>query len=89
MSLVSTFVDAFKKAAGKRPAKSGKDMRTDGPLGSTTEEAGKSFAPVRPTPEAGSGQRIDPGEVSVGSADPDEGGESSVRHDPPIDEERR
>jgi hypothetical protein len=36
VSLVSTFVDAFKKAAGKRPAKSEVDMKTHGPLGSTT-----------------------------------------------------
>jgi hypothetical protein len=82
-------VDAFKRAAGKQPAKSEIDLKTDGPLGSTTAEAGKSFAPLRPTTEAGSGQRVDAGEVSIGSGDPEEGGESSVRNDPPIDEERR
>ena len=91
MSWFSTFTDAFKKAAGKQPTKPDVDMKTYGPLGSTTE-------PLRPTPEADGGQGIDSGDVSVASSDPEEGGESgageqvgreSVRRDSPIDEERR
>ena len=48
MSLFSAFVDAFKKAAGKKPDI---DIKTYGPLGSTTQtEAGEAFTPHRPAP---------------------------------------
>jgi hypothetical protein len=81
MSLVSTFVDAFKKAAGRQPTKPDVDMKSLGPLGSAPESAGGSFDPLRPTPESDSGQGIDRGDVSVtgepevASGDPEEGGE--------------
>jgi hypothetical protein len=76
MSLFSTLADAFKRAAGKRPTKPDVDMKTYGPLGSTTEEGGKAFTPTRPTPEADSGRGVDSGDVPVASADPEEGGEA-------------
>ncbi len=81
MSLVSTFVDAFKKAAGKQPTKPDVDMKSLGPLGSVPEGSTGSFDPLRPTPESDSGQGIDRGDVSVtgepevASGDPEEGGE--------------
>jgi hypothetical protein len=79
MSLISTFVDAFKRAAGKKPEV---DIKTYGPLGSTAQPDGKSFDPLRPTPESDTGQGIDRGAVSpagepqVASGDPEEGGET-------------
>ena len=71
MSLVQTFVDAFKKAAGKKPDAK-EHARNDGLLGSTDN--------FRETPQPGTSKGIDrggvtPGSVSVGSADPEEGGE--------------
>jgi hypothetical protein len=81
MSLVSTFVDAFKKAAGRQPTKPDVDVKSLGPLGSSPESASGSFDPLRPTPESASGQGIDRGDVSVAgepevaSGDPEEGGE--------------
>jgi hypothetical protein len=79
MSLISTFVDAFKRAAGKKPEV---DMKTYGPLGSTTQPDGKSFDPLRPTPESDTGgKRVDRGDVSqepeIASGDPEEGGEAT------------
>ena len=82
MSLVSTFVDAFKKAAGKQPEKPEIDMKTHGPLGST--HSPEAFTPLRPTPEPDTGKGIDTGGVSVvgepdavTSGDPEEGGEAN------------
>jgi hypothetical protein len=80
MSLVSTFVDAFKKAAGKKPEKPEIDMKTHGPLGST--DSPEAFTPLRPTPEPDTGKGIDTGGVSVEpdavtSGDPEEGGEAN------------
>ena len=83
MSLVKTFVDAFKKAAGKQPTKPDIDMKTYGPLGSTTQTGGKAFNPLRPGPEPDTRQGIDRGDVSVAgepevaSGDPEEGGEAN------------
>jgi hypothetical protein len=80
MSVVSTFVDAFKRAAGKKPEV---DIKTHGPLGSAPQSAGGAFDPLRPTPEPDSGQGIDRGEVSaagdpeVVSGGPEEGGETN------------
>ena len=56
MSLVSTFVDAFKKAAGKQPEKPEIDMKTHGPLGSSYSP--EAFTPLRPTPEPDTGKGI-------------------------------
>ncbi len=80
MSLISTFVDAFKRAAGKKPEV---DTKTYGPLGSTAGPDGKSFDPLRPTPESDPGRGIDRGSVpvtgepEVASGDPEEGGEAN------------
>jgi hypothetical protein len=76
MSLISAFVDAFRKAAGKR--KPDVDMKTYGPMGSTTQEGGKGFDPLRPAPAPDHGAHaIDGGDLSVASSDPEEGGEAT------------
>jgi hypothetical protein len=66
MSLVSVFVDAFKKAAGKKPEIDKKELLRSqgGSLGSTSQ--------FRPSPESDTGPGID-------SADPEEGGEIKAR----------
>ena len=79
MSLIQTFVDAFRKAAGKsnRPDV---DLKSQGPMGSTDD--GKAFDPLRPAPQAGDSPGIDRGDVAadagpqVASGDPEEGGEA-------------
>jgi hypothetical protein len=76
MSLVQTFVDAFKKAAGKRPDAK-EHARTDGLLGPTDQ--------FRPAPESDAGKGIDRGDVAVGSSDPEEGGEVQPQVRPPTD----
>jgi len=83
VGLISTFVDAFKKAAGKQP-KSDAELKelarsSGGSLDSTRASAGSSFDPIqRPTPESPTGG-VDAGDVSVtgdmDSGDPEEGGE--------------
>jgi hypothetical protein len=78
MSLISTFVDAFKRAAGKKPEV---DMKSQGPLGSTAQGDAKSFDPLRPAPESQIGPGIDRGAPAAGdpqiaSGDPEEGGET-------------
>jgi hypothetical protein len=81
MSLVSTFVDAFKKAAGKQPKKPDIDeVRSSGGLGST--HSAEPFTPLRPAPESDTGKGIDRGDVSVGSSDPEEGGEAERPPEP-------
>jgi len=81
MSLVQTFVDAFKKGVGKKPAKPDVDMKSVGPMGSVPEGYADKFDPLRPTPESGSAKGVDDGGVSgpgapqVSSGDPEEGGE--------------
>lgn len=75
MSLVSTFVDAFKKAAGKKPTKPDiEEIRSSGHLGPT--HSAEPFTPLRPAPDADTGKGIDRGDVSVASSDPEEGGEA-------------
>ena len=61
MSLTSIFVDAFNKAKGKKKPEI--DMKTYGPMGSTTQSASGSFDPLRPAPESDTGQGIDTGAV--------------------------
>ena len=84
MSLVNIFVDAFKKAAGKKPEVDAKEeARSSGLLGPTTEGAGGSFTPLRPAPTPDDGEQLG-GELKVEgiavAADPDAGGEiTSVR----------
>ena len=54
MSLVQTFVDAFKKGVGKKPAKPDVDMKSVGPMGSVPEGYADKFDTLRPMPESGS-----------------------------------
>jgi hypothetical protein len=85
MSLVQTFVDAFKKAAGRNP-KAEVDVKSVGPMGSTAGANAGAFDPLRPSgdPEEGGEigaprvDRPDAGQRPAGarsSADPEEGGE--------------
>lgn len=88
MGLISTFVDAFRRAAGKQP-KSDAELKelsrsSGGSLGSAPASAGSSFDPMqRPTPESQTGE-VQAGDVSVtgdmsvGSGDPEEDGEGPV-----------
>ena len=79
MSLIQTFVDAFKKAAGKRPDAK-EHARADGHLGPTDQ--------FREAPESDTEKGIDRGDVSpasdvpVASSDPEEGGESERPPEP-------
>ena len=86
MSLISTFVDAFKRAVGKQPTKPEVDIKTHGPLGSTYDSAGGLFEPLRPTPESDPGSGVGShgpvagdagvvGDPGFTSGDPEEGGE--------------
>ena len=81
MSLVQTFVDAFKKGVGKKPEGPEVDMKSVGPMGSVAEGDADKFDKLRPTPESGSAKGIDHGAVAgsgtpqVASGDPEEGGE--------------
>jgi hypothetical protein len=59
MSLVQTFVDAFKKAAGRNP-KAEVDMKSVGPMGSTAEGDAGKFDPIKERP---SGDPEEGGEV--------------------------
>ena len=74
MSLISAFVDAFKKAVGKKPGVDIEEVRSTGGLGSTHDSG--AFDPLRPTPESERGRGVDEGRVSSG--DPEEGGESRI-----------
>jgi hypothetical protein len=79
MGLIQTFLNAFKKgqedAAAKNRADALEHARSDGLLGPTNESAGGAFDPQRPAPEPQSGDRVDPGNLSV-EGDPEEGGET-------------
>ena len=92
MGLIQTFLDAFRKGRADADAKAKHDAalehaRSDGgSLGSTPASSGGAFDPMRPAPEPESGDRVDPGNLSVASADPEEGGEAVP---PVIDPMRR
>jgi hypothetical protein len=75
-SVVTTFLDAFKKALGRKPDVDTKELArsSGGTLGSTPD--GHAFDPLRPAPEPDAGTEVTTGTVSVASADPEEGGES-------------
>lgn len=76
MSLVSVFVDAFKKAAGRKPEVDIDVVRSSGGLGSTVDTGG--FDPLRPAPAPGQGSEAGTADLTVKSADPEEGGEVAV-----------
>lgn len=50
MSLIKTFVDAFKKASTAKTDGALEHARSDGVLGPTTGDAAGSFTPLRPAP---------------------------------------
>lgn len=79
MGLIQTFLNAFNKgredAEAKAAAEAKEHARSDGLLGPTHSGAGGSFDPMRPAPEPESGDRVEPGDLSVASGDPEEGGE--------------
>ena len=67
-SLISTFVEAFKKAAGKSRIDTKELARSQGgSLGSTNQ--------FRPAPQPDKGRGINSGDRPVASSDPEEGGE--------------
>ena len=78
---IETFVDAVKKAAGKKPAVDMDVVRSSGgTLGSTPGAFGDKFDPLRPTPAPESGKGVDRSRLgrrrlSVKRVDPEEGGE--------------
>lgn len=73
MSIVSVFVDAFKKATGRKPKVSKEDFRSSGPLGPSADT--DAFDPLRPAPTPDLGSEVNTGDLSVASGDPEEGGE--------------
>ena len=88
-----TWFDRFKEAVNRGALKEAEKQQAEaeaakkellrssgGTLGSTPA--------LRPTPEGDSEHGIDSGDVSVGSSDPNDGGESA-RHGSPIDDDRR
>ncbi len=88
MSFVQTFVDAFKKAAGKSLDKANVDTkeltRSSGGLGSTN--SGESFTPLRPAPQPGQQPGLDADYKVAGIADgesagPQGGGEGGASLD--------
>ena len=80
MSLVSVFVDAFKKAAGRKPEIDIDTVRSSGGLGSTVDTGG--FDPLRPAPTSGQGSEVSGGDLTVKSSDPEEGGEVAATSAP-------
>lgn len=75
MSLISAFVDAFKKASGRKPAVDIEDVRSSGGLGPSVPT--DAFDPLRPAQQAHGGFDVTHGSLSATSADPEEGGEIS------------
>ena len=73
MSALSEFVDALKSLFGSKRDVDIEVVRSEGGLGSTVGT--NAFDPLRPTPEPDSGANVDTGEMTVKSADPEEGGE--------------
>jgi hypothetical protein len=80
MSLVSVFVDAFKKAAGRKPKIDIEEVRSTGGLGPSNPT--DAFDPMRTAPPPGSGSDVTRGDLSVSSGDPEEGGEVSAPDGP-------
>ena len=75
MSLVSVFVDAFKKAVGRKPTVDIEEVRSSGGLGSSLPT--DAFDPMRSGAQPGTGTDVTHGDPSVSSGDPEEGGEVS------------
>ena len=76
MGLISTFVDAFKKAFGSKRKVDIEEVRSSGHLGPTNPT--DAFDPITRTAPASSGASdVTRGDLSVASSDPEEGGEIS------------
>lgn len=74
MSLISVFVDAVKRAFGRKPTIDIEDFRSSGgTLGSTPPT--DAFDPLRPSQQTGANSDVKPSSIDVASADPEEGGE--------------
>lgn len=80
MSLISAFVDAFKKAFGSKPAVDIEDVRSSGGLGPSIPT--DAFDPLRPAEQPGPESEVTHGGISVASGDPEEGGEVFHPHGP-------
>ena len=87
MGLISSFVDAFKKAIGGKRKVDIEEVRSSGGLGPSNPT--DAFDPIQRTAPAGDGSRVSPGDLSVSSGDlsvksgdPEEGGEISAPHGP-------
>lgn len=78
-SLISAFVDALKKAFGRRPEVDIEEVRSTGGLGSSIPT--DAFDPLRPA-EPGGDSDVTPGSLPVASGDPEEGGEVFESHGP-------
>jgi len=75
MSLISVFVDAFKKAIGREPAVDIEEIRSTGGLGPSNPT--DAFDPLRPAQQPSGDSEVTHGSLSVASGDPEEGGEVS------------
>ena len=80
MSLVSVFVDAFKKAVGRKPTIDIEEVRSSGGLGPSNPT--DAFDPLRTGPPPGSSSEVTHGDPSVASGDPEEGGEVAAPDGP-------
>lgn len=87
MSLISSFVDAFKKAFGGKRKVDIEEVRSSGGLGPSNPT--DAFDPIQRTAPTGGSSHISPGDrsassgdLSVKSGDPEEGGEISAPHGP-------
>lgn len=74
MSLVSRFVDAFKRAAGRKPAVDIEEVRSTGGLGPSAPTG--AFDPLRTAQrKRPRDDQVSGGDLTVKSSDPEEGGE--------------
>ncbi|MHC2998801.1 hypothetical protein [Microbacterium sp. HJ5] len=75
MGLISTFVDAFKKALGGKRKVDIEEIRSSGHLGPTIPT--DAIDPIKRTAPTSGGSDVTHGDLSVASSDPEEGGEIS------------
>lgn len=85
MSLISVFVDAFKKAIGREPAVDIEEIRSTGGLGPSNPT--DAFDPLRPAQQPSGDSEVPHGSISVASGDPEEGGEVSDPDGPTTSED--
>ena len=75
MGLISTFVDAFKKALGSKRKVDIEEVRSTGGLGPSNPT--DAFDPITRTAPTGGASDVTRNDLSVASSDPEEGGEIS------------